>query len=357
MISEAHGNLLAAEADAIVNTVNTVGVMGKGIALQFKKRFPANFKAYSAACNDGQVELGKMFVFDAGQLVSPRWIINFPTKGHWKSRSKLTDIASGLDDLATVLTDLGIGSIALPPLGCGLGGLDWSDVKPLIEAKLGDLDIDVVLYPPEGAPSAASMAPTQGRPKMSNGKAALVKLIDRYSPAALGTSVIEIQKLMYFLQVAGEPLKLNYVKGIYGPYADNLRHVLHRVEGHFLSGFGDGTDPVPDAVPITILEGAAAEAKSVVAANPDLQARIERVLTLAEGFESTYGMELLATVHWAATEDGCNDRDAVATTVQQWNRRKEQLFTPHHIDAALDQLIANGWLDDAAFARTSASAS
>lgn len=345
MIKEVHGDLLNADVDAIVNTVNTVGVMGKGIALQFKKRFPANFKAYSAACKAGEVKLGEMFVFDAGQLVTPRWVINFPTKQHWKSRSRLTDIDAGLDDLIRVIAELGIRSIALPPLGCGLGGLDWSEVRPLIERKLADVDADISVYPPEGAPPASTIAASGSRPTMSPGKAALVSIIDRYAPVTMGVGQIEIQKLMYFLQIAGQPLNLNYRKGIYGPYADNLRHVLNRVEGHFLTGFGDGSASVPEAEPISLLDGAAAEAEVVVAADDELRDRIGRVLALAEGFESSYGMELLATAHWAAASEGCDDRACVIATVRGWSKRKKQLFTDGHIIAALDQLVTNGWLD------------
>jgi O-acetyl-ADP-ribose deacetylase (regulator of RNase III) len=156
--SDATGNLLDADVDALVNTVNTVGVMGKGIALQFKTAFPTNFKAYERACKDHQVRLGKMFVFDAGQLLKPRWIINFPTKGHWRSNSKLVDVACGLDDLRRVIDELGIGSIAVPPLGCGNGGLDWGDVRPLIEGKLADLNTEVLVFAPDGTAAASDVA-------------------------------------------------------------------------------------------------------------------------------------------------------------------------------------------------------
>jgi O-acetyl-ADP-ribose deacetylase (regulator of RNase III) len=351
MIRGSHGDLLSADVDALVNTVNTVGVMGRGIALQFKKRFPGNFKAYASACKAGEVEIGRMFVFDAGQLMRPRWIINFPTKRHWRSNSRLKDIDAGLDDLAMVVADLGIRSIAVPPLGCGLGGLRWAEVKPRIEAKLGGVDADVLVFGPEGSPAAATITHESPRPAMSVGKAALVRLTDRYGHAALGgAGLIEVQKLMYFLQTAGQPLRLEYAKGLYGPYADSLRHVLVRVEGHFLTGFGDGTNPVRDAEPMDVLPGAAEEADEVVAMHPELAERIERVLQLSEGFESSYGMELLATVHWAATAEGCADRACVVHTVQGWNRRKERLFTSSHINTALDHLVGLGWLDSDAFA-------
>jgi len=151
MITLTCGNLLEAETEALVNTVNTVGVMGKGIALQFKRAFPENYKAYRRACEDEQVRLGEMFVFETGRLAPPRFIFNFPTKGHWRSRSKLDDIETGLDDLARVIRERGIRSIAVPPLGCGHGGLDWKDVRPRIETALADLDeVDVRLYEPAG---------------------------------------------------------------------------------------------------------------------------------------------------------------------------------------------------------------
>jgi hypothetical protein len=186
---------------------------------------------------------------------------------------------------------------------------------------------------------------------MSVGKAALVQLVGRYAQSALGgAGLIEVQKLMYFLQTAGQPLRLNYVKGLYGPYADNLRHVLIKVEGHFLTGFGDGTGPVLAAESIGVLPGAAEDADEVVAAHPELAERIDRVLQLSEGFESAYGMELLATVHWAATAEGCTDRACAVDTVHGWNQRKERLFTPSHINTALDHLVELGWLDSDAFA-------
>lgn len=345
MIRGAHGDLLAAEVDAVVNTVNTVGVMGKGIALQFKERYPDNFKAYAAACKADQVHLGRMFVFDSGSLLtSPRWIVNFPTKSHWRSKSRLVDVETGLDDLALLITELGITSIAVPPLGCGHGGLRWSEVEPLITEKLGTLDADIFVYPPAGAPPAAKMVRESARPPMTVGKAALVALIGRYSPIALGATPIELQKLLYFLQESGQPLRLEYTKGIYGPYADNLRHVLNKVEGHFLEGYGDGSAKMLEASPVELLDGAELESAAVLRSEPELRAQIDRVLTLADGFESAYGMELLATVHWAATKSGCDDRACVIEAVRSWNTRKARMFTEQHIDTALDRLLDQGWV-------------
>lgn len=148
MITETTGDLLTAEVDALVNAVNTHGVMGKGLALQFKRAYPAMFDAYRAAATAGAISLGSVHVWPTGQPC-PRYVINFPTKGHWRSASRLTDIESGLADLASVVRERSISSLALPPLGCGLGGLDWADVRPLIFAAFAALpEVRVVLFVP-----------------------------------------------------------------------------------------------------------------------------------------------------------------------------------------------------------------
>lgn len=348
MIREAHGNLLAADADALVNTVNTVGVMGKGIALQFKRAYPAMFKAYERAAKKGEVRLGRMDVHPTGKLSGPRFIINFPTKNHWRARSRLEDIRLGLVDLVRVVDALGIKSIALPPLGCGNGGLDWRVVEPLIVAAFEQLpDVEAFVYPPEGAPPAGSMATGTKRPKMTIGKAALVDIVARYSDRALEVSLIEVQKLMYFLQAAGEGLNLRYTKDLYGPYADNLRHVLHNVEGHFLIGYGDASQTVHAAEPISVLEGASEEARALLASHPATADRIERVLKLVDGFESAYALELLATVHWVATNEdpaAAEDAAAAARLVGAWSSRKRRMFGHDHVTAAWHRLRDEGWL-------------
>ncbi|MGH8910234.1 MAG: type II toxin-antitoxin system antitoxin DNA ADP-ribosyl glycohydrolase DarG [Egibacteraceae bacterium] len=224
------GDLLKAEVDGLVNTVNTKGVMGKGVALQFRHAFPLNYEAYRRACERGEVRLGRMFVFDSG-IQRPHYIINFPTKDHWRNRSRLVHIASGLDDLVRVIRELKIHSIAIPPLGCGNGGLDWSEVRPLIEQKMEPLaDVRVVLFPPEGAPPPKAMVVKSNKPPITPGRAALIGLVDRYTQSGMGATPLEIQKLLYFLQAAGEPLKLRFTKGHYGPYAESVNHVLQAVE-------------------------------------------------------------------------------------------------------------------------------
>ncbi len=153
MISYGKGDLLQADTEALINTVNCVGVMGKGIALQYKRRYPDMFAAYQKACKRGEVAIGKMFVYETGQLEGPKYIINFPTKKHWRSPSQLSYIDDGLIDLIRVIRDLNITSIAVPPLGAGNGGLDWSDVEPrLVKAFSQIPDVNAVLYAPARRP-------------------------------------------------------------------------------------------------------------------------------------------------------------------------------------------------------------
>lgn len=352
MITRGSGNLLTADVDALVNTVNTVGIMGKGIALQFKRAYPEMFTAYAGAAKSSELALGSMYVWPTGQLTGPRFIINFPTKGHWKSRSKIVDVERGLDALVEEIQRLGITSIAVPPLGCGNGGLAWSDVEPLMLSKLSALsDVHVVIYPPNGAPAAADMPAAGAKPKMSAGRAALISLLSAYTTHALDMpSLIESQKLMYFLQEAGEPLNLEFTPHFYGPYADDLRKVLREVEGHYLSGFGDGTSPVQQAEPLTVLPGARDSAQPVLDAHPETVDRIDRVLALAEGYESAYSLELLASIHWIMKGDpGLADDDLVAC-VQDWTPRKGRMYSREHILIAVTSLRDRGWVQSLATA-------
>ncbi|GKS96067.1 macro domain-containing protein [Acidovorax sp. SUPP2825] len=345
MIELTSGDILKDDSDAIVNTVNCVGIMGRGIALQFKNAWPENFKAYKAACDREEVQPGRMFIYDTEQLAAPRYIINFPTKRHWKGKSRMQDIDAGLEALVRDVARMGIRSIAIPPLGSGLGGLEWDEVRPRIEAAMQTLpDVRVRLYEPKGAPQADKMQHSREVPRMTAGRAALVELMNRYVQGLLdpAISLLEVHKLMYFMQEAGEPLRLSYVKAPYGPYAENLRHVLQKIEGHMVAGYADGGDD--PTKPLTVVPGAIEEAGAFLGAHVDTRARFDRVGDLVEGFETPFGLELLATVHWVAshTVAGGGVEDVVRET-HAWNDRKKQ-FTPRQIGIALNVLDAKGWL-------------
>lgn len=350
MITESGGNLLAADVDALVNTVNTVGVMGKGIALQFKRAYPDMFAAYQKASKTGEIQRGTMHVWPTGSMSGPRFVINFPTKGHWRSPSKLPDIEAGLQDLVRVVRALEIRSIAIPPLGAGNGGLDWRLVEPLIRRAFAEVpDVDVRLYAPGGTPPASEMPVATSAPRMTPGRAALIQILAQYLRAAASASPIEVQKLMYFLQEAGQPLRLRFEQGHYGPYADNLRHVLSEVEGHYLTGYGDGSARVLDSEPIEILPGAEDASAVVVESDAAMRERVERVLALAEGFESMYSMELLASVHWVSKSSDAARADPAeaARLVQRWTPRKRDLFSDRHVGIAWEALRERGWLTPA----------
>ncbi|TAG28223.1 MAG: Appr-1-p processing protein [Burkholderiales bacterium] len=337
------GDLLKQDdVDAIVNTVNCVGVMGKGIALQFKNKWPENFIAYKAACDAKQVRPGKMMVFDAGAYAQPHYIINFPTKDHWRGNSRLDYIRDGLIDLVAVIPKLGIKSLAMPPLGCGNGGLDWVDVRPMIEQAFAALpDVELRLFEPGDAPAAKAMEVRTERPRMTAGRAAMLKAIELYRELDYGLSKIEVQKLGYFLQAAGQPLQLTFEKHHYGPYSEQLRHALNRMEGHFIVGLGDG-NVEPEIEPVA---EALAEAQDYIAQSGDevLQGRLARVQRLIDGFQSPYGMELLATVHWVQQE-GARSSDEALARISAWSERKRALMQPEHVQAAWNRLAAEQWL-------------
>lgn len=344
MIEMKHGDILAAPAEALVNTVNCVGVMGRGIAPQFRKAYPANFKVYKAACDQHQVQPGRMLVFKTGALAGPRYVINFPTKRHWKGNSRMEDIDSGLVALVEEVRQRDIRSIAIPPLGCGLGGLNRAEVRPRIEQAFARLpDVQVLIFEPSGAPQPEAMVKTAKAPLMTAGRAVLVDLMSRYLSAVMDPCItlLEIHKLMYFMQESGENLRLNYEKAHYGPYATNLRHVLTLLEGHFIRGYGDAEDD--PAKPIELLPGVAESASTFIASHPQSQANCARVAKLIEGFETPYGMELLATVHWVCTREGAKlPEDAIERTYA-WNERKRN-FDPQELKVAFNTLSSQGWL-------------
>ncbi len=319
MIELRQGDILHADAEALVNTVNCVGI--------------------------GQVQLGKMLVFDLNRLQNPRYIINFPTKHHWKGKSRIQDIEAGLKALLAEIRLHNIRSVALPPLGCGLGGLDWSKVRPIIEYAFDTLpDVRVLLHEPSGALLATEMVAQRKYPNMTAARAALLGLVRRYMTAVLDPSVslLEIHKLMYFMQEAGEPLKLKYGRASYGPYAENLRHLLTQIEGHFIHGYGDAEDDPQKQIE---LEPTASEqAESFLAAHSETRERFKRVAELIDGFETPFGMELLATVHWVGVREGAKSVEQAIAKTYAWNDRK-RMFKIEHIGIAWDILESKGWLE------------
>ena len=353
MIEFAEGNILDAEAEALVNTVNTVGVMGKGIALMFKEAFPDNFNDYEAACKRNELRVGKMFVTERQSFVGPKWIINFPTKEHWRGNSKIEWIESGLEDLKKVIAENNIRSIAIPPLGSGNGGLDWTQVRPKIENALGSMkDVRVIVYEPTS--KYQNVAKRSGVEKLTPARALVAELIRRYWILGIECSLLEVQKLAYFLERTieklklGNPLDLRFEADKYGPYAPRLTHLLDGLDGSYLhcgKRLGDAgpfdaiwfDDAKRDKVAAYL---GTSEAKAYV---PALEATAE----LIDGFQSPLGMELLATVDWLIDHDKVKpERDAIKAALATWAggakaaERKLRLFEDRFIDIALERLNA-----------------
>ncbi|SMD06561.1 macro domain-containing protein [Lentzea albidocapillata] len=348
MIEEAHGNLLAADVEALVNTVNTVGVMGKGIALQFKRAFPDNYSEYERACKRDEVELGKMFVHETGAMNNPKFIVNFPTKKHWKSSSKLRDVASGLTALRDVIRELNIRSIAIPPLGCGNGGLDWREVYPLIREILKDLqDVRILIYPPEGAPAAADMPVRTKRPQMTRTRAALLLAFERYIQRSVSTglsdtremSIVEAQKAAYFLQVAGWGIKFDFVPSHFGPFAQTVNQFISHSEGHFIYGFGDGSSG--SKATLTLDERAVAEAHELLGDDEKFRDVLNRFSQIVDGFEFPYGVELLSTVHFVVEGRATPPTiEEVVAEIQSWSTRKGRIFKHEQASLAYEHLVS-----------------
>jgi len=329
------GDLLQETVDALVNTVNCVGIMGKGIALQFKMAFPKNFEAYEKACNKEEIKIGKVFVTESQELFQPKYIINFPTKMHWKEKSKLEYIEKGMDDLIDKIKELKIKSIALPPLGCGNGGLNWQNVKRIMLQKLEKLtDVKVILFAPSSSPMAKAMKIGTEKPNMTPGRAALIGLLKNYKQVGYEITNLEIQKLMYFLQVAGEPLRLKFEKQKYGPYTNQLHHVLQHMEGHFIKGYGDRTNKIL----ISLLPEGIKQAEEYLPQHQETLERFHRVWELIDGFETPYGLELLSTVHWTIAQEKICNLDNIIQSIRTWNPRKKELFNTNHIQIAKKRL-------------------
>lgn len=347
MLQFTKGNLFKADVEAIVNTVNSEGFMGKGIALQFKRAYPDNFAAYVAACKRGEVVTGSVLVVPVNPLDSPiKYVINFPTKAKWRAKSRIEYIETGLESLVREVERLGIRSLGIPPLGCGLGGLPWPKVKERIEQAFASLpDVRVLVFEPGETPPAKEMINNTAKPVLTGLGAAFLKLFDKYLIFSIGTelSLVEMQKLAYFLKLADPTVPLDFAKGTYGPYSDGLRRVLSAYEGHYLTGFGDGTgSPLRYDIQLTADRE---EVDAVLHKSRRQGVMLEKALGYITGFESAYGLELLASVHWAATRE-CPDTnlEAVTAFVQGWTSRKQELFTDRHIRIAYEHLRKQGLL-------------
>lgn len=353
MITYSKGNLLEADAEALVNTVNTVGIMGKGIALMFKERFEDNYKRYVAACKAKQIRTGKMFVTQVSELNGPRWIVNFPTKQHWRPPSKLEWITEGLQDLRRFLLENNVKSVAIPPLGAGNGGLEWSEVREKISSVLGDLkEINILVFEP--TEQYQNVAKRSGVNTLTPARGLIAELVRQYWVLGMECSLLEIQKLAWFLERAikrlapNNPLDLRFEANKYGPYADRLRHLLNGLDGSYLHCDKRIADAGPSDV-IWFNDQRKDFLKTYLKseeAKPYAAALAYTVDTI-DGFESPFGMELLATVDWLLVRGGYEANiSGIRQGLQQWPagpasaERKTRLFDDRSLGIALERLVS-----------------
>lgn len=349
MLTFKEGEILNSEADALVNTVNTEGVMGKGIALEFKESFPENFKLYKEACEKGEVRIGKMFVTKPQQITNPKYIINFPTKKHWRYPSKIEYIQKGLKDLKNVISKYHIESIAIPPLGCGSGKLNWHEVKPLITRTVEQIpDLEAIVFEPS---DRAYEEIVKSKPVKKMGltpaRALVLNLLKQYLILGYDLTLLEAQKLAYFLQRFGENLKLRYDINQYGPYAKNLDYLLNSLEGHYIRGMKHKDIKPFDA--ITLIPEKFDEVDEYIENEcTDIQrTHLKKVYELIEGFESPLGMELLGTVDYIlrkypdTTENGHSIMKRIHnwSSENRWNTRKKRLLKPSYVEHAYERLM------------------
>ncbi|MGB3183613.1 MAG: macro domain-containing protein [Cyclobacteriaceae bacterium] len=338
------GNLLDSEAEALVNTVNTVGVMGKGIALQFKERFPENFLAYKRACKEAKVEVGKMFVHKELTLHGEKTIINFPTKKHWRHKSQYSYIEEGLKDFVKVLRERNIRSVAIPPLGAGNGGLDWTKVKELLVKHLSDIpNTEILVYEPNAAIKQVLQKESRKKDvKLTPARAMLLHSLYRYEKFGEASSVFVANKIMYFLQQTGENLRLNFIPYAYGPYDQAVEKVLYALNGKYLKGLEQmQTEPFE---PLELNYSKESEVAEYIdkELSAEQKQRLHTLFRIMEGFESAFSLEILSSVHFANKQLGVSEPVRTLKFIHDWNDRKKYQINERHVNIAMEHLAEYG---------------
>jgi len=341
MIKFTTGDMMTSSAEALVNTVNTVGVMGKGIALQFKEAFPANFAAYAKACRDGELVPGRLLVTreknNAGQ---EKFIINFPTKKHWRYPSRYEYIESGLKALVDVIKEYGIKSIAIPPLGCGNGGLQWDVVRKMIEDALQDFDTEIVVYEPNAEiKHTLQEKPSTKTVRLTPARGLMTYAMFYYDSLGENCSLFVANKLAYFLQRQGAKsyAKLTFKAHHYGPYSPQVAHIVYDLNGSYIKGFEQMTAAAFE--PLTMQYDRIQEISSYVRTlDASEQQSLKQTINLISGFESPLALEILASVDFIRRENpGISLADTILS-IHHWSERKNKLFKDEYIKIAYDHL-------------------
>lgn len=326
MIRFSTGNMFDAHVDAIVNTVNLVGVMGKGVALQFKERFKNNYQVYKQACDDRTLGIGNSLVVEEMWQGRNIWVINFPTKVHWRNPSEYMYIERGLENLIDIIHKYDIKSIAIPPLGAGNGGLDWYRVKDLIVSKLSSLDCDIVVFEPGHEAISAEKKVT-----LTQARALLVYMLDRVQREGNEATAFSAVKSVYFLQKFGAEkiFNMKFEKYIYGPYCDQVRHVLHAIDGGYIRGFADMTKKPFE--PFDVIPAKMPEVKYMVESDILLNDIVSRTCQFLNGYWDDFSLELISSVDFLISARPYATVDEVYDLLGAWNERKKKLFSDKDI--------------------------
>jgi len=337
MIKYIKGNILESNAEAIVNTVNTVGVMGKGIALQFKKAFPNNYKKYKEVCDSGAFSIGDLIVTkDTNLSIGEKLIINFPTKTDWRKTSEYSFIEKGIDKLIEVIGQYNIKSIAIPPLGAGNGGLNWEKVKDILELKLQYMDIDIIIYEPT---DFIKEKLKKERVKLTPARALLLYVL--YDLIKQGEYVSEFssEKVCYFLQKFGAKkyFKLDFKQNFYGPYSGKVRFLLNVLNGSYLMGYSDMNKKPFE--PLTLIADGYEEVKSYIENKPELFEIANKTIEFLRGFYSDFALEMLSSVDFVANKNKSFEKELIKSELENWSYRKSNMFqNPKYLDVSIKQL-------------------
>jgi O-acetyl-ADP-ribose deacetylase (regulator of RNase III) len=327
MIKYITGNIFESQSEALVNTVNTVGIMGKGIALQFKNQFLSNYREYIKACKSGALQIGQLLVVeDISLLYGKKIIINFPTKTDWRKPSEYDYIEKGLIDLVQIIKERKILSIAIPPLGAGNGGLEWFKVKALLEKYLSDLDCIIAIYEPNAAVKEVLKKERVG---LTPARAMLLAVL--YDLVRNGEFVSEFasEKIGYFLQRFGAKylFKLDYQPNFYGPYSGKIKHVLYYLNGSYISGYSS-----KEKKPFEELNLMMDAEQDVLAylSKKEYQNEMQIVLKTQQfltGFYSNFGLELLSTLDFIIQQEQTTELPKIKQKLNEWSNRKTKLFS------------------------------
>lgn len=340
MITFTTGDLLQSGAEALVNTVNTVGVMGKGIALQFKEAFPTNNKRYIEACKQNDLAPGKLLaVWDENLQTGRKLIINFPTKVHWRYPSKYEYVEKGLQALKELLIEKDIKSVAIPPLGSGNGGLEWEKVKPMIISALGGLNIEIIIFEPNAAIKAIlQQQEVSKKVELTPARASLLYALFAFESMGEYSSLFAANKLAYFLQRKGQKLNLDFKPYHYGPYAIGVEKVLLYMNGVYLKGMEQGQAKPFEPLQLDYTKWH--EVKEYVAKklNHEDAQRVRSLIKFLAGFTSELSLEILATVDFILAENPKHSLEEVMQAIAGWNMRKKELFKQEYVETAYNYL-------------------